>query len=42
MTWATAFFGSVAIICITVMVCVVYLADKITNELNKDNSTRTK
>ncbi len=42
MDWATAVFGSITVICITVMVCVVYLADKITNELNKDNSTRTK
>ena len=42
MSWAFAFFGSVCVICITIMVCVTILADSFTKNLNKDNSTRTK
>lgn len=42
MTWASAFFGCVCVICITIMFCVAYFADSFTKNLNKDDSTRTK
>ena len=42
MDWATAVFGSICAICITVMVCVFLFVDRFTDELNKDNNTRTK